>query len=936
MHRTLATFALCAALSLDAVAQNPHSGAPLPLSGLHAAAQVTRDVYGIAHVKAGNDHDLYFMQGYVHAQDRLFQMDVTRRQASGTLAELLGPAALAGDVELRTLGIRRAAERSLAVISPEARGAIDAYAEGVNAYVSGSSTLPPEYQAIEITKFEPWTALDTITVAKSITFSLSFDVGDVDNTIALQTYTAVFDPLLGPGTGLKLFSEDLWRSQPFYPASTVPDAMAPATLAKAGRKTWIASGDTATAELARRYAERVRKLPFFKEHMALDQRPGSNEWAVSGAHTASGLPLVANDPHLALGEPSTFYPIHLTAGSVDVMGSGFAGVPFVIVGQNRYIAWGATVSPLDVTDVFQEQVVPDPTSPSGLSTIFDGTLEHVVAIPESYRVNIIGDHVADDLAPAPPGLVPPVTLVVPRRNDGPIVEFDTGSGQAFSVQYTGFAGTREVDTFWTWNRARGLSDFERGLQWFASGTQNFAYADIAGNIAYYATSEVPIREDLQKGTIAGLPPWFIRSGAGGNEWLPIQHPQPGQAVRYEILPRSEMPHVVNPPAGWFVNANNDPAGTVLDNNPLNQVRPGGGIYYLNAGYEDGLRAGRITELLKGKLAAGPVSFGDMQAIQADVALPDAEFFVPFIVQAMARAKTSSVTALAALAGRSEVVEAVARLANWKFAAPTGIPEGYDAIDVDGVLGAPGSPEIAESVAATIYSVWRGQFIRNTIDATLNSASPLLPKPGDELSVTAVKALLERPQPGIGASGIDFFNAAASSAEDRRDIVILQSIADALERLAGPDFAVAFGGSRNQNDYRWGRLHRIVFEHPLGGAFDVPSANGAIGNPLGDALPGFPVDGGFGTVDASRHDPRAQSANGFMFCNGPVNRFVAEAGVPGVRARSIWPGGTSGVPGSPFYLNLLGMYLTNDTVPLLFDHGALQNSLYSVSKYLPAH
>jgi penicillin amidase len=931
-------FAACAALSLNAVAQNPHSGVPSPLAGLRAAAQVTRDVYGIAHVNAGNDHDLYFMQGYVHAQDRLFQMDVNRRRASGTLAELLGPDALAGDVELRTLGIRRAAERSLAVISPQARAAIDAYAEGVNAYVNGLDALPPEYQAIEITKFEPWTALDTMSVAKSLTFSLSFDLGDIDNTIALQTYRAVFDPLLGPGTGLKLFSEDLWRSEPFYPASTVPDAEASmaTALAKAGWKTWVASGDTATADLASRYAERVRNLPFFKEHMALDQRPGSNEWAVSGRHTSSGLPLVANDPHLALAEPSTFYPIHLTAGSADVMGSGFAGVPFVIVGQNRYIAWGATVSPLDVTDVYQEQVVPDASSPSGLSTVFDGTLEHVVAIPESYRVNVIGDHVADDLAPVPPGSVPPVTLVVPRRNDGPIVEFDPVSGQALSVQYTGFSGTREIDTFWTWNRARGLSDFERGLQWFASGTQNFAYADIAGNIAYYATSEVPIREDLQRGMVAGLPPWFIRSGAGGNEWLPVQHPQRGQAIPYEILPKSEMPHVVNPPAGWFVNANNDPAGTVLDNNPLNQVRPGGGIYYLNAGYEDGLRAGRITELLKAKLAAGPVSFGDMQAIQADVALPDAEFFVPFIVQAMARARASSVPTLAALAGRSDVQEAVTRLAHWKFSSPTGIPQGYDAIDVDGALGAPASAEIAESVAATIYSVWRGQFIRNTIDATLNSASPLLPKPGDQLSVTAVKALLERPQPGIGASGINFFNAAASSAEDRRDIALLQSVADALTRLAGPDFAVAFGGSHNQSDYRWGRLHRIVFAHPLGGAFDVPSATGAIANPLGDALPGFPVDGGFGTVDASRHDPRAQSANAFMFQNGPVNRFVAEAGVPGVRAESIWPGGTSGIPGSPFYLNLLWAYLTNDTVPLLFNNGDLQKALYSVSKYVPAH
>ena len=358
----------------------------------------------------------------------------------------------------------------------------------------------------------------------------------------------------------------------------------------------------------------------------------------------SGRPLVANDPHLALGEPSTFYPIHLTAGNVDIMGSGFAGVPFVIVGQTRNIAWGATVSPLDVTDVFQEQVVPDATSPSGLSTIYHGTREPVIPIPETYRVNNIGDGVLDNLSPVPPGgSIPAVTLIVPRRNNGPIVQLDPATGVAISIQYTGFSGTRELDTFWTLNRAQTLDDFMRGLQWFDSGTQNFAYADIAGNIAYFATSEVPVREDLQNGTVTGLPPWFIRNGTGGNEWLPIQNPQPGQAIPYEVLPASEMPHLVNPPAGWFVNANNDPAGTVLDNNPLNQLRPGGGLYYLNAGYDAGLRAGRITELLKAKLAAGPVSFGDMQTIQADVVLPDAQFFVPFITQALARATVSSPT-----------------------------------------------------------------------------------------------------------------------------------------------------------------------------------------------------------------------------------------------------------------------------------------------------
>ncbi|MCK7490975.1 MAG: penicillin acylase family protein [Comamonadaceae bacterium] len=156
----------------------------------------------------------------------------------------------------------------------------------------------------------------------------------------------------------------------------------------------------------------------------------------------------------------------------------------------------------------------------------------------------------------------------------------------------------------------------------------------------------------------------------------------------------------------------------------------------------------------------------------------------------------------------------------------------------------------------------------------------------------------------------------------------------MTRLAGPDFAPAFGGSTNLDDYRWGKLHRIVLDHPLGEPFSVPPAFGTIPHPLGDALPGFPTDGGFGAVDASNHDARAQTANEFMFGSGPVNRYVAEAGPPGVRAESVWPGGTSAIPGTPFYTNLLKPYLTNDTVPLLFRNSDLRKELDSVTRFVP--
>ncbi len=199
-------------------ARSPEADSVVSLGGLTQAAQVTRDVNGIAHLRAGNTHDLYFLQGYVHAQDRLFQMDVLRRLGSGTLAELLGEGALPTDVQLRTIGLRRAAERSLPALSVSSQAAVAAYAEGVNAWAA-ANPLPPEYGALELTQFQPWTALDTVTVAKLIAFNRSFDV-DIDPTITFLTYQQAGQALGFDGAALYL--EDLFRSAPFDPASTVP------------------------------------------------------------------------------------------------------------------------------------------------------------------------------------------------------------------------------------------------------------------------------------------------------------------------------------------------------------------------------------------------------------------------------------------------------------------------------------------------------------------------------------------------------------------------------------------------------------------------------------------------------------------------------------------------------------------------------------------
>ncbi|MBA2625033.1 MAG: penicillin acylase family protein, partial [Acidimicrobiia bacterium] len=647
----------------------------------------------------------------------------------------------------------------------------------------------------------------------------------------------------------------------------------------------------------RRWAEEVRGLPSFAQLFDPARRgdTGSNEWGVAGSVTPSGRPIIANDPHLSLDLPSTFYPIGLRSPSMSVTGIGFAGAPTVILGQNRDITWGATTNPLDVTDSYQEQVVDDPASPSGISTVYEGRNEPVVEIPEVYRANTRGNGTLDDIGVVAPGTpvegsdlgpVPESTFVVPRRNNGPLLL------RTFSIQYTGFSGTRELETFLRWDRASNLDDFREGLEFFDVGSQNWAYADRDGNLGYFSSAEAPLREDLEAGAVVGNPPWLLRDGTGGNEWLPDPDPGPNQAVPYQVLPYEEMPQVLNPDEGFFVNANNDPAGTTLDNDPLNQRRPSGGIYYLNNGY-DGYRGGRITERIRAELAGdGTVSRRDMRDIQADVALPDASFFLPYLTGAYDRSLGSETPELVALAGDERVAEAIERLRGWDTTAPTGVPEGYDAGDEGGTLSDPTDEEIATSVAATIYSVWRGQFIAGSIDASLEAVG--VSPPGDDQAIAGLRNLLESfdQNQGIGVSGVDLFASATSTTpEDRRDEVILGALSGALDLLSGEGFAPAFGGSTDQDDYRWGRLHRVTFDHPLGGDRSAPPAGGFA---TVEGLDGIATDGGFNTVDASGHNGRADEFDDFRFGGGPVRRFTGIGGPQGIRGETSLPGGASGL------------------------------------------
>ena len=479
LRSTLFAVVACLAAGLSHADNFPTARGNEPavsLPGLHAPAVVLRDHDGVPHVYAFDEHDALFMQGFLQANDRLFQLDYLRREASGTLAELIGQDALPSDVELRTIGLRRAAERSVAAYSANVQDGLQAYADGVNAWVQ-QHPLPIEYGALELTQFEPWSALDSAVIGKALAFQLSFDL-DTDPTLtylAYQQKLTALNPQSGGQLADALFFLDVFRSAPFDPASTVPDASGPPPARGHGvEHRGVDSKLLApAAELLRSYRQRLEQVEFMKLTLSRrDRQIGSNEWAVTGAYTKDGRPLVANDPHLSLGLPSNFYDLQLTTRSdgLDAIGSSVAGTPWIVLGQNRHVTWGETTTGFDVTDTYQERVVPDPASPSGLSTVYLGQLEPVLPIPVTFKVNLRVPGAPNTIVPVPPGNgIPPVVLIVPRRNNGPIVQLDAANGIAISIQYAGFGPSRELETFRLLNRARNLQDFKAALQYFDFG-----------------------------------------------------------------------------------------------------------------------------------------------------------------------------------------------------------------------------------------------------------------------------------------------------------------------------------------------------------------------------------------------------------------------------------------------------------------------------------
>jgi penicillin G amidase len=926
--KTLTTALIAALLGVSTLAAAQTISGP----GLKAAGSISYDAEGVPTVIASSDEDAAYLLGYAHARDRFFQMDYLRHVGSGTYAELVGSAALASDVQLRTLGLRRSAWATYIETNAKLRGMVQAYANGVNAWLA-HNPLPVEYGALELTRVDPWSPVDTFVIGKLLTFQLGFD-DDTGLTVRLGTYQQA--GVAGGFDGTKLFFDDTHRVKPADGRITAPDFLGGIGVGEAEKSAaeGVPMVDPATLAAAQQHVDAVKDNPWLAPLLELSaKRGGSNWWLIGASKTVDGKPLLANDPHLAMDMPALWTEAHMVSTDpqfpqpLDVVGVSVPGTPSVLLGCTTHHCWGQTVNPMDMTDAYSEKFRLN-TYGLPTHTIHSGVAEPVVWIFQSYFVNNLGDQIANNVtrSSAIGYTNGGVTIIVPRRNNGPVVSITGDTGISFA--YTGWGATQELETYRRIARAQNLAEFREALTYFDGASQNFGYADIEGNVAYTAPGELPLRTDLQTLGRAdgGISPLFVRDGTGAlkHDWMPKTTSQANQVTPYELLPIAEMPALTNPASGYIANSNNDPVGTTLDNNAFNQNRAGGGIYYLNARYAD-FRMGRVDRLIRAKLDANqPVSMNDLRTWQANNQPLDAELLRPALLTAFDNAGASGAwSQLAALGADPAVVEAVLRIRDWDLSTPTGIREGYDPGDNPANLPEPSASEVSNSVAATLYTMWRNQTVRNVLDATLTRVGLGSQLPGNEESLRAIINLFNTfpTMHGRGKSGLDFFAVTgAPSAEAARDYLLLKSLKDGLNLLASAEFAPAYAQSTDQNTYRWGRLHRKVFRHPLGEPFNIPGANPFPITNLSPSLPGVARPGNYEVVDDSDVSVRANTVNGFMFGSGPVRRFVGSMQTP-IVAQQIYPGGQSGSLLSPAYISQLPRWLVNAYKPLVIGRDA---------------
>ena len=550
-----------------AKASLPAVDGTLKFSGLTAPVIVTRDSLGVPNISAGNLHDLFFAQGFITAQDRLWQMDMTRRFASGDLAEILGPEYIKSDTQQRILGLRQVAEKMATDLSPDERAHFQAYADGVNAYIAQhQKSLPLEFRLMTYFPYT-WTVEDSMLVGLSMTQFLNHYMYKKE----LQKEKILAK--LGPELTADLYVNSSWRDHPpgaegqsienEPPAEDSPgqehEEEEPPPHVRPRHRSSVLNTPL-TPSIAAAALDADPPPPFLPDYSG-DLRPGSNNWVVSGAHTVTGKPMLSNDMHLDLRMPNTWYEAHLTAGDYDVVGVTLPGVPYVIVGHNLHIAWGFTNLGPNVEDLYIEKF-----NDQGEYLTPQGWKQ-----PE-HRKEIIRVKGKPDVD---------IDVVITRH--GPIITpFVPGEKRQLALKWTIYDTTGDAIPFFAVNSARNWQEFRAAFSRLESPGQNVVYADTDGNIGYQATGEVPIR-------------------AAGDGSLPV----PGDDDSHEwtgFIPYDQLPSVYDPPSGIIATANA-------------RVTPNDYPYTIAIEWSAPYRTQRIYKLLS---ANKKYTAADMLAIQTDI------------------------------------------------------------------------------------------------------------------------------------------------------------------------------------------------------------------------------------------------------------------------------------------------------------------------------
>ncbi|MCR6493715.1 penicillin acylase family protein [Cellulomonas sp. P24] len=577
----------------------PQTSGSLTLAGLSADATVTRDARGVPYITAATPEDLFRAQGYVQAQDRFFEMDYRRHVTAGRLSELVGANsdALAADKVIRTFGWRRVAEQELPLLAPTTRAYLQAYADGVNAYLSSRSTasLAVEYTVlglqVDVTRPEPWSPVDSLAWLKAMAWDLR---GNYDEELArAATYSSVRDVARVD----ELFPPYPYeRNQPII----TPEAATATTAAHA-----TTSGlDLASADLQAAIASATQALAAVPHLVGKGDGVGSNSWVVSGAHTATGSPILANDPHLSISAPGVWAQVSLQCRDVtaacpfDVSGFSFAGLPGVIIGHNGRLAWGLTNLGADVTDFFLERVT-DTTYQR------DGTQVPLEVRTETIKVNG-GADVRLTIRSTVHGPIVSDVLPLDTVASAPVPEDAPFGRYAVALDWTALTPGRTADAIFALDTASDAAGVKSAAALFDVPSQNIVFATTSGDIGYQAPGRIPIRA-----TVPGVVP-------SDGTW-----PRPGWDSAYDwkgYVPAADMPAELNPPDGIIVAANQ-------------AVTPAGTGPFLTSDWDYGYRAQRIRTLLTESIAAGTkITTAQTSAMQLDDLNPYAQMLVPALLK----------------------------------------------------------------------------------------------------------------------------------------------------------------------------------------------------------------------------------------------------------------------------------------------------------------